>query len=166
MWIVDFGTGMPIEQAALYEAPFEYVRQHVMPNATVHRATYAELGGCMIAALRDMARLRAFEVPGDTARDQASLIRRLRTNAGRQPSHRLCPRRRLLLRPASLIGHTTLGSRDGDPLARSKRVPLHADATFETFPFRPLRPLGRRRRHKRGRRTHRLREGWLPTGLS
>ena len=26
MWIIDFGTSMPSEEAALYEAPFEYVR--------------------------------------------------------------------------------------------------------------------------------------------
>lgn len=31
MWIIDFGTKMPLEQAALYEAPFEYVRKHVKP---------------------------------------------------------------------------------------------------------------------------------------
>lgn len=31
MWIVDFGVDMPEHEAALYEAPFEYVRQHVKP---------------------------------------------------------------------------------------------------------------------------------------
>ncbi len=30
MWIVDFGT-MPINEAALYEAPFEYIKRHVLP---------------------------------------------------------------------------------------------------------------------------------------
>ncbi|CAN5650788.1 class I SAM-dependent DNA methyltransferase [soil metagenome] len=30
-WIVDFGVGTPHEEAALYEAPFEYVREHVKP---------------------------------------------------------------------------------------------------------------------------------------
>ena len=32
MWIVDFGVDMNQEEAALYEAPFEYVRQHVKPK--------------------------------------------------------------------------------------------------------------------------------------
>ena len=32
MWIVDFGVGMPEPEAALYEAPYEYVRQHVKPE--------------------------------------------------------------------------------------------------------------------------------------
>ncbi len=37
MWIVDFGLDMPETEAALYEAPFEYVRKHVQPmRATVN----------------------------------------------------------------------------------------------------------------------------------
>lgn len=31
MWIIDFGT-MALDEAALYEAPFEYVRKHVKPE--------------------------------------------------------------------------------------------------------------------------------------
>ncbi len=31
MSIIDFGVDMPQEEAALYEAPFEYVREHVQP---------------------------------------------------------------------------------------------------------------------------------------
>ncbi len=37
LWIVDFGTEMPIEAAALYEAPFEYVRREVMPTRRQNR---------------------------------------------------------------------------------------------------------------------------------
>jgi hypothetical protein len=32
MWIIDFGASCPEEQAALYEAPFEFVRKHVYPE--------------------------------------------------------------------------------------------------------------------------------------
>jgi type II restriction/modification system DNA methylase subunit YeeA len=32
LWIIDFGVDMPEEEAALYEAPFEYVRTHVRPK--------------------------------------------------------------------------------------------------------------------------------------
>jgi len=32
VWIVDFGTDMPEAEAALYEAPFEYVRDHIKPD--------------------------------------------------------------------------------------------------------------------------------------
>jgi hypothetical protein len=34
LWIVDFGVERSEEDAALYEAPFEYVRQHVRPTRT------------------------------------------------------------------------------------------------------------------------------------
>jgi len=32
MWIIDFGTEMPLEEAALYEVPFEYVNELVKPT--------------------------------------------------------------------------------------------------------------------------------------
>lgn len=31
MWIIDFGSDLSLEAAAMYEAPFEYVKQHVWP---------------------------------------------------------------------------------------------------------------------------------------
>jgi type II restriction/modification system DNA methylase subunit YeeA len=37
MWIIDFGVDMPEFEAALYEAPFEYVRQHVYPERVGNR---------------------------------------------------------------------------------------------------------------------------------
>ena len=43
MWIVDFPPGTTLEEAALYEAPFEYVREEVKPNrAKSKRETYAK----------------------------------------------------------------------------------------------------------------------------
>jgi type II restriction/modification system DNA methylase subunit YeeA len=43
MWIIDFGVGMSEAEAALYEAPFEYVRQKVRPERLANaRAAYAE----------------------------------------------------------------------------------------------------------------------------
>ena len=43
MYIVDFGTSMAREEAALYEAPFEYVRRAVEPTRSSNRrAAYAE----------------------------------------------------------------------------------------------------------------------------
>jgi len=43
MWIIDFGTAMPMQEAALREGPFEYVREHVMPTRIANRrASYAE----------------------------------------------------------------------------------------------------------------------------
>ena len=31
VWVVDFGVDMPLEKAACYELPFEFVRQNVYP---------------------------------------------------------------------------------------------------------------------------------------
>jgi type II restriction/modification system DNA methylase subunit YeeA len=44
MEIIDFGTEMPLEGAALYEAPFEYVNEHVKPTrANNNRKVYRQL---------------------------------------------------------------------------------------------------------------------------
>ena len=37
MWIIDFSSDMSVEEAALYEAPFEYVRAKVKPLREVNR---------------------------------------------------------------------------------------------------------------------------------
>ena len=42
MWIIDFGTEMSLEDAALYEAPFEYVNEHVRPKRETSRTTRSE----------------------------------------------------------------------------------------------------------------------------
>jgi len=43
MWIIDFGVHMQEAEAALYEAPFEYVRTHVEPvRKQNNRAAYRE----------------------------------------------------------------------------------------------------------------------------
>ncbi len=39
MWIIDFGMGMTEEDAALFEAPFEYVREHVKPSREQSKTT-------------------------------------------------------------------------------------------------------------------------------
>jgi type II restriction/modification system DNA methylase subunit YeeA len=42
MWIIDFGTEMGLEEAALYEAPFEHVNEHVRPKREKSRSTRSE----------------------------------------------------------------------------------------------------------------------------
>jgi hypothetical protein len=64
VWIVDFGVDMPLEEAALYELPFEYVRTNVYPvRSKNNRASYrerwwllAEARSGMRAALRPLNR--------------------------------------------------------------------------------------------------------------
>jgi type II restriction/modification system DNA methylase subunit YeeA len=42
MWIIDFGTDMSIEEAALYELPFEYVKGHVKPKRDESKTTIGQ----------------------------------------------------------------------------------------------------------------------------
>lgn len=42
MYIIDFGTEMSLEEAALYEVPFEYVNEHVRPKREKSRTTRSE----------------------------------------------------------------------------------------------------------------------------
>lgn len=37
IWIIDFGVGLSVEEASLYEAPFEYVRRTVKPGRDKQR---------------------------------------------------------------------------------------------------------------------------------
>jgi type II restriction/modification system DNA methylase subunit YeeA len=39
LWTIDFGT-MPLDQASAYEAPFEYVRRHILPLRAERRADF------------------------------------------------------------------------------------------------------------------------------
>jgi len=44
LWAVDFGVKMPLEEAALYEKPFEFLRTHVKPmRDKVRRKKYREM---------------------------------------------------------------------------------------------------------------------------
>ena len=42
MWIIDFPPGTTFEEAALYEAPFEYVNKNVKPKRETSRTTIKE----------------------------------------------------------------------------------------------------------------------------
>ena len=61
-WIVDFGIGMTREEAALYEAPFEYVARTVKPERDTSRSTteqwwqHERPRGDMRSALRILSR--------------------------------------------------------------------------------------------------------------
>jgi type II restriction/modification system DNA methylase subunit YeeA len=58
MWIIDFGTDMPEHEAALYELPFEYIRQRVKPlrvkNKMKKRAAYWWIHGDAAPRIREM----------------------------------------------------------------------------------------------------------------
>jgi hypothetical protein len=92
MWAIDFGASMGIEEAALYEGPFEYVRQHVMPLRIGNRRTsyakrwwlHVEPRPAMRAALSDLTRYIATPIhikhrlfvwlPHETLPDHALIV--------------------------------------------------------------------------------------------
>ena len=54
MWIIDFGVDTPLEEAAQYEMPFEYVRQHVKPvrDKVTTSSRSVRNGGCLAKPAR------------------------------------------------------------------------------------------------------------------
>ena len=138
MWIIDFGVDMSEEEAALYEAPFEYVRRHVSPRARHEQPSQRteNVGGFMpshdlecAAALKPLHRYIA-----TPAVAKHRLFAWLANPT--LPDHqlaRLRPRRRLLLRRPALPRPRSLGAAHGHVAGRSARYT--PTTTFETFPF-------------------------------
>jgi hypothetical protein len=163
MWIVDFGLDMPMDEAALYEAPFEYVRIRVKPMRDgVRRARY-----------RDRWWLHAEAIPG-MRRALLSLTRYIVTPE--TAKHRLFA----WLTPDVLADHALIAfMRDDDytfGVLHSRPHELWALAlgtqletrprytptsTFETFPFPEPTDTQREAIADAARVLVRLRDGWL-----
>jgi len=168
MWIVDFGVDMPLAEAALYEAPFEYVRERVLPfRRTVRRATYREhwwlheepISG-MRAALTALGR---YIVTPQTAKHRLFAW----IQAGVLPSSSLVVFAR---DDDSTFGVLHSRAHEAWSLAQGTQLetrPRYTPTTcFETFPF--PRPADEEREAiaAAARELVRLRDGWLnPPGL-
>ena len=148
MWIIDFGRDMPIEEAALYEAPFEYVKEHVEADAVENAArAYASDGGCTSSrGSGDAAGARRALTATSPHPRCPSTGSSSGSPAGTLPDHaadRLRPRRRLLLRRAPFVRARAVGARAGHAAARVESGFRYTPTTtFETFPF----PADRRTR--------------------
>lgn len=166
MWIIDFPPGTTAEEAALYEAPFEYVKQHVQPiRAGNKRALYAEKWWIhaearpgMRKALSDLARYIATPTVS---------------------KHRLF----VWLEPPTLPDHQliviakdddftfgVLHSRFHEVWARRMGTQLREaesgfrytpSTTFETFPFPDLNDIQREAISEAANKLHHLRSQWL-----
>jgi hypothetical protein len=168
-WVVDFGIGMPEHQAALCEAPFEYVASIVRP-------------------MRDASRLRG--VPWWQHKRPAPDMRAAVWSRDRFLATSNVAKHRLWvwLQPQTIAGHTcTVVARDDDftfGVLQSRPHELWSRATgtqlreaesgtrytprtcFETFPFPDPTPEQRERVGEAARRLVELRDGWLnPPGL-
>jgi hypothetical protein len=171
MWIIDFGLNMSQEEAALYELPFEYVREHVKPfRDTVARSRY-----------RERWWLHAEAIPG---------MRRQLTGLRRYIATPILTKHRLFvwLPAETLADHQlvvvcrdddytfgVLHSRVHELWARGTGTQLREvesgfrytpTTCFETFPFPNPTPEQRERVGEAARHLVELRDGWLnPPGL-
>ena len=171
MWIVDFPPGMVMEEAALYEAPFEYVVENVKPIRLENkREAYAEHWW-----------LHMEPRPGMRAA-LSGLVRYIATP--RVSKHRLFVWVSNNTLPDSAViafardddyFFGILHSRIHELWARKKGTQLREvesgfrytpTSTFETFPFPQPPPEQRDEVSEAARHLDRLREGWLnpPSG--
>ncbi len=167
MWIIDFGVDMPMAEAALYEAPFEYVRAVVRPErVTNRRAFYAEHWWLHV------------EPRSGLRRALVGLDRFIATT--RLSPHRLfawvpattLPDSRLIAfatsddyvfgllhsRAHELWSRNTAGAQRREALSGLTYTPT---TTFETFPFPHPTDEQRERVGEAARRLVELRDGWL-----
>jgi hypothetical protein len=169
MWIIDFGVDMPLDEAALYEAPFEYVRRHVYPiRKETRRSAYrkrwwlhAEPVRGMRSALTTYSRFivtpavskyRVFAwLSADTLADHELVV------VARDDDYTFG-----ILQSRV---HETWALAIGPRLETRPRYPPMT--TFETFPFPRPNDGHRETIAIAARRLVELRDGWLnPAGLT
>jgi hypothetical protein len=171
MWIIDFGVDMTENQAALYEAPFEYVKGHVRPQRLVSRTTIDEWW------LHERPRV-------DMRKALAGLSRYFATT--RLSPHRiftwlpaevLCDSRLIVFayqddyhfgiphsRVHEIWSRRTAGAQRREAVSGLTYTPT---TCFETFPFPRPTDVQRDAIAEAARDLDRLRTGWLnPPGLS
>ena len=160
MFIVDFGTDASGSEAAAYEAPFEYVLEHVQsarggepddPGALVVART-ATVGNanCSDPALPIHRDPEGGEAP--------ALCLVLGPHLARQRHYRDCAGRRLCVRRAALAGARTVVAAHGDEPRGPSALHAHLDVRDVPLPVAPRyagRGADRRaarapRRHRRG----------------
>jgi hypothetical protein len=169
MWIIDFGVNMAEDEAALYEAPFEWVRQKVRPGRLASRSI--------------VPRWWQHERPRPEMRTALTGLTRYVATPN-LTKHRLFA----WLEPATLPDHQlivfarddnftfgVLQSRVHEAWARAMGTQLREvesgfrytpTTCFETFPFPDPTPEQRDRVGNAARRLVELRHGWLnPRGL-
>jgi SAM-dependent methyltransferase len=172
VWVIDFGPSMTIDEASLYEAPFEHVRAHVEPfRLGNRRAAYAERWWIhqearpgMREALSGLTRFVATPITS-----KHRLFRWLSTDALPMVSV-------VAIARDDDYAFGVLHSRIHEAWARGMGTQLREvesgfrytpTTCFETFPFPRPSDLQREAIAEAARDLDRLRTGWLtPPGLS
>jgi hypothetical protein len=163
MWIVDFGVDTPLDEAALYEAPFEYVKRVVRPAREPNKRPkyreawwiHAEPRPTMRKALRNLSRYIATPVLAK---------HRLFVFLGTEilPDHQLIVFARddwYTLGVLQSGVHTAWALKKGTSLEdRPRYTPT---TTFETFPFPQCDAAAQQAIGDAAERLYHLREGAL-----
>jgi hypothetical protein len=167
MWIIDFGVDLSEREAALYEAPFEYVREHVRPMRAASRTTerdwwiHVRPGHSVREALADLPRYIA--TPGVAKHRLFSWL-----PAGTLADHQLVVFARdddyvfgILQSRIHVLWSLAVGK-------QLETRPRYTPTTcFETFPFPSPDPDQTKVIGDAARDLDRLRTGWLdPPGMS
>ena len=170
MWIIDFGVDMPMEDAAKYEAPFEYVKQHVKPQRDASRTTIAawwhherprpELREAISGVTRYICTPRVSKhrlfvwLSSDTLADSATIA------ITREDDYTFGV---LQSRPHELWARA-MGTQLREVESGFRYTPT---TTFETFPFPDAMDKEREVIADAARELNQLRSGWLnPQGVS
>lgn len=167
MWIIDFGVGTTQAQAALYEAPFEYLRVHAQQSRAESRSRitgwwlHERPRGDMREATRGLTRYLATPtvakhrlfvwLSSETLPDHQLIV------IGRDDDY--------TFGVLHSRAHEIWALQTGTQLeTRPRYTPT---TTFETFPFPVPTAEQRAAIEAPARRLHELREGWLnPPGVS
>lgn len=170
MWIIDFGTDLAIEEAALYERPFAYVERHVKPlRVTNRRSAYAERWWLHAEARSGMRHaltgLDRFIVTATTAKHRLFAWVEAKT----LPDHALIVFARdddftigVLHSRAHEVWARGLGTQLREVESGFRYTPT---TTFETFPFPAPADAQREAIATAAQTLDTFRQGWLnPTG--
>ena len=165
MWIIDFGTDMSQEDAALYEAPFEYVKEKVKPVRTQRKRSWLPDEWWFLGHLRkDMRQalrpLRRYIGTSITAKYRCFAW----LSAESLPSSSVVA---IASDDDYMFGilhsrfHTTWAAAMGSQLRESKSALRYiVSACFETFPFPHPTPEQRETIATAARELNQLRENW------
>jgi hypothetical protein len=166
MWIVDFPPGTSEAEAALYEAPFEYVLKHVKPQREKNkREAYAEKWWLHVESRPEMRRklegLSRFIVTPTVSKHRVFVW----MSGNVLPDHQLIV---IASEEEAVFGvlqsgvHEVWARRKGTQLReRESGFRYTPTTTFETFPFPDLDAVKREAIQVAAGNLVQLRDGWL-----
>jgi hypothetical protein len=163
MWIIDFGLDMSLDEAALYEGPFEYVRAHVKPfRDGVRRKRYRERWWLHAEAIpgmrRALGRLTRYIATPALAKHRLFVWLPIETLADHQLVV-VCRDDDYTFGVLHSKVHRIWALATGTQLeTRPRYTPT---TTFETFAFPRPSAEQRSRIADASRRLNQLRDGWL-----